>query len=242
MTSPLTRAVCAVALTGLLLVNATPARADVVLRWNEVAVRTLTSQTPALSPFVQARFAAIVQLAVFEAVNAITGDYQRYLGSATAPTGHPFPATPGASVEAAAIQAAFRVLFHYFGGNDATALALTADRNATLGLIPDGAAKTNGMAVGEAAALWLTTIRLGDGSSPATNVLPALGLDPGEWDMTPGCPTTPGGVPLGGILFNWGDVTPFGVPLPRPVTGTSRSGLSRRQRSRATGTPGITTK
>jgi hypothetical protein len=47
-----------------------------------------------------------------------------------------------------------------------------------------------------------------------TNYLPGAGLDAGEWDITPGCPTTPGGVQLGGILFNWGDVKPFGIPHP----------------------------
>ena len=38
------------------------------------------------SPFGQARVAAIVQLAVFEAVNAITGEYEPYIGI-TAPAG-----------------------------------------------------------------------------------------------------------------------------------------------------------
>jgi hypothetical protein len=51
---------------------------DVVLRWNAIAVKTLIQQGQ--SPFSQARFAAIVQLAVFEAVNAITGDYEPYIG------------------------------------------------------------------------------------------------------------------------------------------------------------------
>jgi len=38
----------------------------------------------------QARYAAIVQLAVFEAVNSITRKYQPYLGTITAPrTPHP---------------------------------------------------------------------------------------------------------------------------------------------------------
>jgi hypothetical protein len=60
---------------------------DIVLRWNEIAARTAT----ATSPFDQSRVAAIVQLAVFEAVNAITGEYEPYLNPATV-------ATPGASV------------------------------------------------------------------------------------------------------------------------------------------------
>ena len=33
------------------LASASPARADVVLQWDEIAVRILTTQTPALGPF-----------------------------------------------------------------------------------------------------------------------------------------------------------------------------------------------
>src|ERR1035438_6413904 len=46
------------------------ARADAVLDWNTIAVNTAVANKQ--NPFAQARYAAIVQLAVFEAVNAIT--------------------------------------------------------------------------------------------------------------------------------------------------------------------------
>ena len=39
------------------------------------------------NPVVQTRWGAIVQLAVFEAVNAIAGDYEPYLGIIDAPAG-----------------------------------------------------------------------------------------------------------------------------------------------------------
>jgi hypothetical protein len=73
-------------------------RADVVGEWNAIMVATVSGQ----SPFAQARFAAITQLAVFEAVNAITADYKPYLGTITAPA--------SASVEAAGIAAAHTAL------------------------------------------------------------------------------------------------------------------------------------
>src|SRR6187401_2197172 len=73
-----------------LLLSPTSAKADVVLDWNTVMVTTLASQ----NPVAQTRFAAITQLAVCEAVNAITHDYKPYLGTITAPQ--------GASAEAAA--------------------------------------------------------------------------------------------------------------------------------------------
>src|SRR3954466_7290227 len=80
------------------------ARADAVLDWNTVMQSTVSG----LAPFLQARFAAITQLAVFEAVNAITRDYQPYLGTVNAP--------PQASTEAAAVAAAHTVLKAYFPG------------------------------------------------------------------------------------------------------------------------------
>ena len=99
------------------------ARADVVLDWNAIAVSTLVSQGQ--SPFAQARFMAITQLAVFEAVNAITGDYEPYLGTVVAPA--------GASADAAAIAAAYHVLKNYF---PLAAANLDAAYAASLAAIP----------------------------------------------------------------------------------------------------------
>jgi hypothetical protein len=65
-------------LMATLLFQPAVAKADTVLDWNLIAVNT--SIANGQSPFAQARYAAIVQLAVFEAVNAITRDYQPYLG------------------------------------------------------------------------------------------------------------------------------------------------------------------
>src|SRR5512134_2418234 len=74
----------------LLLAVPTAVRADVALDWNLIAIRTTNSQ----NPFFQARFVAITQLAVFEAVNAVNGGYQSYLDP-------PIAANPDASVDAA---------------------------------------------------------------------------------------------------------------------------------------------
>ena len=196
---------CAVVICGLLLLMPFAARADVVLHWDEVAVRALTTQNPALNAFVQARLAAIVQLAVFEAVNATTGQYRAYLGSAVAPSGSPIVAPAGASGEAAAIAAAHAVLVHYLSASASTVAALDAERAASLGVIPDGAAKSDGIAVGLAAAAAMIDERVGDGSSPVLGFTP-VNPGVGEWALTPGCTV--------GVLFNWRDVKPFGVVQP----------------------------
>ena len=171
------------------------AKADAVLDWNVIAVNTAV--TNGQNPYSQARYAAIVQLAVFESVNAITGEYHPYLGTIVAP--------PGASPEAAAIQAAYRVLSTYF---PASASTLDAERANSLASIPDGQAKTDGMATGEAAALAMIALRANDGSSPAQFKIPGVPV-PGEWQATPSCPIV-NGIAVG-TGFQWQNITPFGI-------------------------------
>ncbi|HEY8549655.1 MAG TPA: vanadium-dependent haloperoxidase [Vicinamibacterales bacterium] len=170
-----------------------PVDADVVLEWNAIAVRTVTVQ----NPFAQARTAAMTQLAVFEAVNAIEGGFAPYLGTV--------PAAPGASAEAAAIAAAHGVLRALVP--DAAA-DLDLARNASLSAIPDGTAKTRGIAAGEAAAAAILAARADDGAAPPAFFQPSS-TAPGEWQVTPSCP------PGGGVLLHWGSVTPFGVKSSR---------------------------
>jgi hypothetical protein len=172
------------------------AKADAVLDWNVIAVNTAV--TNGQNPFAQARYAAIVQLAVFESVNAITGDYHPYLGTIVAPR--------DASPEAAAIQAAYRVLRTYF---TASASTLDTERANSLASIPDGQAKTDGIATGEAAALAMIALRANDGSSPPQFKIPGPPV-PGEWQATPSCPIM-NGVAVG-IAFQWQNITPFGIP------------------------------
>jgi hypothetical protein len=171
------------------------AKADVVLDWNVIAVNTAV--TNGQNPFAQARYAAIVQLAVFESVNAITGEYRPYLGTIAAPR--------GAYPEAAAIQAAYRVLSTYF---PASAPSLDAERTNSLASIPDGQAKTDGIATGEAAALAMIALRANDGSSPPQFKIPGPAV-PGEWQATPSCPIV-NGVAVG-IAYQWQNITPFGI-------------------------------
>lgn len=175
-------------LTAVVLSTGT-ARADVVLDWNAIMVSTVATQ----QPFAQARFAAIMQLAVFEAVNTITGDYKTYRVTGTA--------TSGASPEAAAIAAAHTVLKNYFPGN---AVALDAARVSSLAGIADGPAKTSGITTGELAAAAVIAMRNNDGAAPPEFYLPGL-QNPGEWQSTPSCTSA------GGIFLQWRNVKPFGI-------------------------------
>jgi hypothetical protein len=164
------------------------ARADTVTDWN-----LLMQQTVVVAPSnanLQTRWGAIVQLAVFEAVNAIEGDYEPYLGGLIV-------APPGASPEAATIAAAHRTLVTLRPGSAAT---LDPLREAALAALPDGQAKDDGIAVGEAAAAAMLLLRAGDGWDAVVpyEEEPA----PGIWQPLPG--QTP-------LLPGWGQVTPFGI-------------------------------
>src|ERR1035437_4061070 len=183
-------------LMATLLFGSAVAKADVVLDWNVIAVNTAVANGQ--NAFAQARYAAIVQLAVFESVNAITGEYHPYLGTIVAP--------PGACPEAAAIQAAYRVLSTYF---PASASTLDAERANSLASLPYGQAKTDGIATGEAAALAMIALRANDGSSPPQFKIPGPPV-PGEWQATPSCAIV--NAIAVGIAFQWQNITPFGVP------------------------------
>jgi hypothetical protein len=187
--SKLSRWAAVLALT-MALVPAFPraAHADAVTDWN--AIMQATVGTPPTNPVFQSRWGAIVQLAVFEAVNAIVGDYEPYLGVVDAP--------PWASPEAAAIAAAHRTLATLRPGSAAT---LDAARAASLAAIPDGLEKEAGILVGEEAAGAMLLLRADDGSNDVVPYTP--GTKPGDWQ--PPTPTTPAFLP------HWGQVTPFGL-------------------------------
>jgi hypothetical protein len=189
----------ALAGTAILLVSSwTAAQADEVLDWNVVLFQIVLSEPAGANlatSIATSRPAAIMHLAVFEAVNAIEGDYEPYLGTITAPA--------GASSRAAAAAAAHDVLRAFFVSPTNVALLDTA-LAISLGAIPDGQGKDDGVAVGQAAAAAMVAARVGDGSAPPAFWVPP-NSDPGEWQTTPSCPA------LGGVFFHWKNVTPFAL-------------------------------
>jgi hypothetical protein len=145
----------------------------------------------------QNRVAAITQLAVFEAVNAISGDFEPYLGS--------IAAAHGASVEAAVVSAAHAALTHYVPDQ---APAFDAARLRSLAAIADGPGKDAGITVGETAAAAMIAARNDDGSQVPEFYLPSSSR-PGQWQLTHDCP------PEGGVFLHFRKVTPFGIRYAR---------------------------
>lgn len=144
------------------------ASADVVIEWNEIMERTIATA----DPYHKIRSATITQVAVYEAVNSIVGDYEPYYRKIDAP--------PDASPEAAAVAAAHGALVALFPDQ---AQELDAARDASLAQIPDGRAKQAGIAVGVRAAQAIVELRADDGSFDDVPYTP--GNLPGDWRPTP---------------------------------------------------------
>jgi hypothetical protein len=158
------------------------AGADTVTQWNQNAANAIYV-TAAQPPNVSVLHMAMVQGAVYDAVNAIDGGHEGYLLTSRI-------ATPTDSKDAAAAAAAYKVLISIVPAQQPALLALY---NATLAGIPDGPAETRGIAVGDAAAAAMIAARTADGrfglpgfltgTTPGAwrPALPAFGNDPNAW-------------------------------------------------------------
>jgi hypothetical protein len=192
-----------VAVVSLLLFNPLLARADVVLDWNAIA-----TSLPAPNGFEGARRLAIVQLAVFEAVNSITREYEPYLVPDTVPR------NPIASPEAAAVQAAYDVLKAFYASTPSNTM-LDTSFTSSLAAIAGGPAKLAGLTTGHLAAAAVLRSRGNDGSDTIERYFPSS-ANPGEYQLTGGC--------TAGLFLHWGKVKPFGLQnagdfiLPPPPT------------------------
>jgi FtsP/CotA-like multicopper oxidase with cupredoxin domain len=156
-----------------------PLPGNVVSEWNAIAQEILQPTPMPGMPMpmggtsMSAAFVYLsyVQGAVYNALVAIEGGYTPYHSTLTADL--------NASRDAAVAAAAYGVLKNYFPG-DAT---LDGKYNAVLAAIPDSASKTDGIAVGQAAAAEIIALRAGDVlSGNGGYTLPDPG--PGVWEPT----------------------------------------------------------
>ncbi len=132
------------------LAGAPGAYADVVTDANARAA-DVASRFP--STPIAVRMMAIVQVSVFEAVNAVTGRYP--------PQRAKLNPAPGASLEAAVASATRTALSKLMPAQQAV---IDADYQALLGSVPDGPAKTAGIALGEQAATAIVALCADDGA------------------------------------------------------------------------------
>jgi hypothetical protein len=177
-------------LTLLVLLVTAPAAAhthEAVLEWNQIALNATVTAAQGAVP--QIRSMAIVQVSVHDAVNLISREYRTYLDAR-----HTFR---GASPDAAAIAAAHAALVGLF---PAQAASLDAARAASLSA--RGLSEHDpGIAVGQAAAAAILSLRANDGAATAQFAYTAP--DAGEPGVWVAIGTTPA------LLPGWGEVAPW---------------------------------
>jgi hypothetical protein len=190
------------------------AAVDPVSNWNTVAVQaTLTAGETAVP---QSRTLAIVHVAIHDALNSIDSRYERYAFKGDVQTG----ASVDAGIAAAARDALVGAIAvgplpfpPQFGTPAQQALAVAQVNTAyalVLAAIPDGTAKTAGIALGQAAAAAILSLRSSDHATALVPYTP--GTQPGDWQPTPNpIPFDPPAAAdhLPASLPGWGHVTPF---------------------------------
>ncbi len=174
----------------LCVAAAAPAQADVVTDWTGELLESVRVLRPA--PPVASRQMALTTTAMFDAVNGVVGAYRPYNVSGSG--------DPEADAAAAAATAAHDVLAYLYPARRAHfASRLASD----LAAIPDGPAKSLGLAWGGAVAAQAMAARDGDGAATALSYEPPEGA--GWWAPTPPAYQE---IPA---LPHWGGVRPWGV-------------------------------
>lgn len=164
--------------------------ADVLVSWHKTALETIGGPANP-HPLNGSRIFAMVQLAMHDAVNAISPKYETYRFTGTDSSAHPI---------AAAAAAAHAVLLHEMPGKKGF---LDSALTHSLAGIPESESRERGIVLGEAAAMAMIALRSDDGSQgePMMDV-PASEI-PGVYQA----------VPPFNVLFapHWQDVRLFGL-------------------------------
>jgi hypothetical protein len=146
-------------LTLVILAAAPVAQADMVIDANAKAAE-MVSRIPA--PPATVRMMAIVQVSVFEAVNAVSGRHP--------PQRAKLAPAPNASAEAAVAAATRTALSKLMPAHQQV---IDADYQALLATVPDGPAKTAGIALGDQAAAAIVALCADDGFAAPDMYRPA---------------------------------------------------------------------
>jgi len=174
--------------------NSSSQSVNQVLQWNRtllVIVRTPGAQPATIHP---TRSFAIMHAAIYDAVNAIDKTHTPYLFDLTG-------VSQSVSQEAAAAAAAHEVLVALYPGFQAM---LDAQLQQSLAQIPDGAAKADGIIIGQTVADIILALRSNDGSNAAP--LPyVFGNAPGDYQ------STPPNFPKQPQFTHWSQVAPFAL-------------------------------
>ncbi|HEX8799232.1 MAG TPA: vanadium-dependent haloperoxidase [Terriglobales bacterium] len=164
------------AAVAIVLVASLATAQNAVTDWNAIAIIAGRASTApgSATPGGESVYIAYMQLAVYNAVNAIYGGFEPYKYTLTAPV--------GASADAATVEAAYRTLLHLLP--DQTTY-LTNQYVLSLAAISNGPGKVSGQALGMASANALIALRVGDGLGANVPYTWPGSPVPGVWIPTP---------------------------------------------------------
>ena len=187
---------------------AAPACANVITDWDEkaiTAVAPLASVPSTYTPYAAYRMMGLVHAAMFDAVNSVEPRYRPYLVQL-----HAERATSKEAAAAAAAAAILATIDVKTAGEMKVALA------SYLASIPDGAAKSDGVKLGEAVAARVLEARANDGSNAPDDYRPRT---------TPGVyvATSTMRAPM------WPKVRPFAMSSPSQFRPGPPSGLDSKE-------------
>jgi hypothetical protein len=178
-------------------------QADVVLDWNDTLCTAAETVVTKHNPGVPTRAMAMMNGAIYDVFQAVDRTHKPFKVNAHA---------PGASIDAAVSQAAYRVLSDMYPEMQSHLDSALATR---LGAVSSGAAKTAGIDLGNYVAQHYITSHQNDGWDLPDAYTPTVG--PGHWS------TDPMVAPAiqKGWGADWGSVHPWAIPTPDHFDATT---------------------
>jgi hypothetical protein len=199
----MSRKVALVSLFSAVLCTSTAVRGDIVLEWNDTLCTAAETVVSKHNPGVPTRAMAMMNGAIYDVFQAVDRTHKPFKVSAYA---------PGASIDAAVSQAAYRVLSDMYPEMQAH---LDSTLTTRLAAVSNGAAKTAGVNLGNFVAQRYINAHQNDGWDLPDAYTPTAG--PGHWS------TDPMVAPAiqKGWGADWGSVRPWALANPDQFDSTT---------------------
>jgi hypothetical protein len=182
------------AVFGILAIATPFSRADLVQDWNDTLCTAAETVVTKHNPGVPTRAMAMMNGSIYDAFQAVNRTHQPFKYQTL---------TPGASVDAAVSQAAYKVLSHMYPEIQGT---LDTTLAARLLNVPNGPEKTAGITLGNDIAQLYISSHQNDGWDAPDGYAPTIG--PGHWSTDPMVAPNI----QKGWGSDWGSVNPWAIP------------------------------
>ncbi len=185
----------ALAILWCMAASATAHCQDIVQQWNDTLCTMAELVVAKHNPGVPTRAMAMMNGSIYDVFQAVDRTHAPFKVNVSA---------PGASIDAAVSQAAYNVLSDMYPEQQAL---LDTTLAARLGAVPNGAAKTAGINLGNSISQQYITSHQNDGWDLPDAYTPTIG--PGHWSSDPLAPAE-----QKGWGSDWGSVRPWAMPDP----------------------------